>query len=424
MNRDYEKSSLQLMVFTMIANFMNYLFQISAARVVSVEDFGTLNVLISTIFVLQVPGQACQLLAAKNISVINTDKNSSELHKTILGLLRISILMCTLCLTVGVILSPIFNQWMRIDNIVYTLIMLVVAGLGLGQFLVMGITQGLQRFVAMSMVKLTHAVVRVFGVFLAWLFIVYSGDRMTLIMSSMIVSTSLSILVGIYALKNSNISSDTISFKEIFTSFVLPYKEFGIVFILNLCVILIMYMDIFLVRMNVSDYWSGLYSGAVQIARIMIFASLILISTFLPMVSRVKAKGDSTIGLYFKVLIYICIFFGVGLAPILMFPEFIIRIFVGDRYIASAVYLQYTYFIAFGVVLIMLNMNYLIALEKTLFALGSYALGVVACLIIGVLIQMTIPQIALMIFIVSLGIYFINLGYLLYSQTKIFSRQT
>ena len=64
-NRELEKGGLIVFALFTMANGINYLYQIMMGRMLSVEDFGTLNSLLSLFMMTAIPSGAITALIAK-----------------------------------------------------------------------------------------------------------------------------------------------------------------------------------------------------------------------------------------------------------------------------------------------------------------------------------------------------------------------
>ena len=68
LNDSLFKNGIYIFIFSMSANFFNYLFQIAMGRLLTVSEYGTLNSLFSILLIISVPAGTITIIAAKNIS--------------------------------------------------------------------------------------------------------------------------------------------------------------------------------------------------------------------------------------------------------------------------------------------------------------------------------------------------------------------
>ena len=67
--RTFEKNSIILFVLMMAANVSNYLFQIIVGNLMTVEDYGTVNAVLSLIQVMAIPNTIITLISARYMAM-------------------------------------------------------------------------------------------------------------------------------------------------------------------------------------------------------------------------------------------------------------------------------------------------------------------------------------------------------------------
>lgn len=411
---ELEKSSLVLFVIMMAGNFLNYLFQIIMGNKLSVEDYGTLSALLSIIAILSVVSLIITTVCARY--TVHYREDSSRIRHLVFIMLKVVAISATIIIIVGILCAPWISLVLKIKSsqlIIYTLI---VTAVSMFTSVVLGILQGLKRFFDYGTTNfIAIAGKLVFSLILVALGVGLFGP-LTAIMLGMILATG----YGLYHIRDKikYISSDPLIF---------DWKDFfcftGKVLLIQVCISLITNGDILLVKYFFSPQDAGLYSSAMVIGKISLYAATAIVAALYPMTMEQVAKGHGAKRLLYKSLLYSG---GLALCCALVlnvFSGLIIRLLYGQQYASSAALLLPISAFVIPVTLYTIMMNYQLATGQ----IRSLSLTLISSIIIcGVLVQFLHQSIEQMIYCIALVLIagvFVDLLIVIFSDKKIINQK-
>jgi O-antigen/teichoic acid export membrane protein len=133
-------------------------------------------------------------------------------------------------------------------------------------------------------------------------------------------------------------------------------------------------IDVVLVKHYADDVAAGEYSVGAVISRIAVFVPGVLLSVLFPQVSQNSADGKSSIVTLAVVMGLTILLSGSLLLIILFFPEFIIKLFFGEKYIAASEVLVIISLAMSEVAVLSVIFNFLLAKRMYAFLYLSYAI--------------------------------------------------
>ena len=319
------RSNLVVLVLLNSSNAANYLFQIILGRGLEPAQYGAFNSMASLAvlyggLVLVVP-----MLLSRYTAVFNIGEPGRVNTLLRLGIL-VTVLLGLGSMAVGWAVSPYLMGLLHLDSrLAFGLLLLHMALIPLVQ-VPLGVMQGLAKFTAYGICGFATGVTYclVAGV-LVW----FLGYGVPGAMSSYVLGSTVSILLGLYFLRD-RIGRSGESLPRGFIAG-------GAVYSLKLAAAMALVQamvnaDIVLVRHFCQPEASGLYSTAAIIARIAFYLPLVLTNVLFPEVAKAQAEGRDDRGVVLTSL-GLTALLSFGFAVVCMVASvFVVEILYGESY--------------------------------------------------------------------------------------------
>jgi len=314
LTKQFLGGSLILLITFNLFNLINFFFQFSMARLLSVEHYGILATLFSMLYVIVVFAESIQVVTTKySAEQENKGKLKNLFKRTFKKAIKFSIVIFAAYLVIMYPLAPLLK-------IPYSL--LAMNGLLIiTSFLIpttRGILQGKKRFTALGinlviegLVKLSLAIALVM---LGWS--VYGALGATIISIFIALALSLIPLRDILKAKEENIVLDDI------------YSYTKPVFIVMLAILLFYNLDMFIAKIMFTPEIAGNYAIASMLAKMVFLATQPISKALFPMTAEKKSKKDSE-KLLKQALTFLSLCLVVALLAFYFFPALIVQIFSG-----------------------------------------------------------------------------------------------
>jgi O-antigen/teichoic acid export membrane protein len=325
------KSSVLVIVIANSANIFAYLFQFIMGRYLSVEDFGVLNSINSLGVIVGAIAGIIPYVVAKYIIEFKDDKELSSL--LIWNIFKFTIFITFIISALVVTFINDIDNYLKLnDHIpIYIFLVSMISGFFLSIFF--GVMQGLLMYVRSAIKGASSAALRfIFAIILVgFLGYGYNGALGATIFANILIAIWVYSVVNkhIKFYKPKGVSFPPGTYKRMFT-YALPVALtwFSIGLLTN--------MDIVLVKHYTSAIEAGEYSVAALIGRIAVFLPSVLLAVLFPQVSQNSKDGKSSVGTVIVVMILTLILSCGFTLIIYLFPEFIITLLFGDKYIGGA----------------------------------------------------------------------------------------
>lgn len=351
----FELNSILLLITTAFAGIAGYIYQIILANILSVQDYGQANALVTYIGMGTMVIQPIGILTNRNIVIYKAEQKESELEIFLAVILEIAVSVCILTgmavLCAGWIKKGSFGSD---SNIVYFMAVLCTNIL---YHICMYIVQGFKQFGKYGIVGLVYAVVKVVAIMLGSRVSRDVGVVMLCLAASNVICIILLLLPG----RKDNIlrKYERQNILE-WIPRILPF--YGWAFIIQFSLNFISNGgDLILVRQVFSDEMSGIYAVASNLCRV----SMIVISPVTAiMFTEVAGCLGNKIGLrkiVHKSMLYCGVLVGVYLLLLNTLGSWIVDLLYGVRYTEAASFLGETSFFFLGIVLINIFCQYYLA---------------------------------------------------------------
>lgn len=369
------KGSIVLFSTMAIFNVLNYVFQITMAKMLGPSEYGILATLMAIMYIFGIPSEAIQTIVSRYTSKFNIKQEYGKIKDLFIRSLKNSLVISIILFILFIIISMVFlSNFLKIS-----IYLLIITGLLIITALILpisrGILQGRKKFEALGFNLIIDAGLKIiFGVLLVLL-----GFNVAGAISAVVIST-----IGAFMLS-------FIFIKEI-TSSKRLHGEFGKIVKDNIpglfaisCIVLMYSIDIILARRFFSPEIAGQYAFVSLIAKVIIFSNLAIGKAMLPISSENFESGKNTSNIFKKALIMTGIICTGALLFYGLIPEFIVKILsLGDlRYLPAAnvlflLGLAFS-FLSFSYIILMNNIS-LNKIKRIPFELLSFIVLQVICM--------------------------------------------
>ncbi|MCH7568272.1 MAG: oligosaccharide flippase family protein [Nanoarchaeota archaeon] len=320
MNKGLLKGSIILLISFNLFNFLNFIFNISMARLLTLAEYGVLTTLISLIIIFAIFSESIQTVLSKYTTKEKVRGKLKNLAKKAFRKAgTISIIILIIYLIIGLFIAQFLN-------ISYSLISLTGIMLFISFFIPVtrGILQGRKQFSSLGINMVWEGLIKlVLSIGLVILGIGVLGALL-----GMIIGSAGAFLISLFSLRDIFITKE----KKIKTPEIYTYTK--PVFITTLAIVLFLSFDIILARRFFSPDIVGVYAIGSTIAKIIFIGTHPISKAMFPISSETKKPKDSLKVLKNSIAILV-VLIALALVFIFFFADLIIWLFAG-RYIPEA----------------------------------------------------------------------------------------
>lgn len=411
MIKELEKGSIILFIMIMVANVCNYLFQIVMGRLLSVEDYGTLNALFSLLVITSVPSGTISLIISKYIAGYNATEEQFKikifLRKSIIYIGSIALIAIML----GIGISPFIKTYLQVEKLSHVVFIMVTMGLTFLFPIVTGIEQGFKNFWNLGMLNLISPLIKLIVGFC----LVFFGFKLNGAVGALVFGSFASVIIGFFMIKKYLILDDIrdvmLGRKDII-KYSIP------VLIAGLCITVLTNMDMILIKHYFQPQDSGLYSSAVIFGRMIFYFPTAIVTVMFPIVAEASATNRCALSALKKSLLYSAVLCGASVIALYFFTEPIISLFFGAKYIPAIPYIKLLSITMFPLCLLSVLVNYNLAINKTTFLIISLSIGCLAALIIISFYHNTIYQVLYTLLGMGVLLFITNFYTTIYNSKK------
>lgn len=323
------RASSLLFICMMLGNVASFLYQAFMSRMLLVEDFGTLNSLLSVLVIISLPVQTLHTTVASVTSHLKAQEAYSDISNLFYRMLfRVSVI--GLCgMIIFVLLSGYLRDFLNISSI-YPL--LTVGVLALLSFLLSvnyGLLQGLQNFNYFGAATGLNGFLKlVFGALLVYLGFGVEGAIGGIALGTLIVFISSAVILYFYFLKFK--VQATIDGPQTYT---LAGFSYSIPVLIALsCFTTLTNIDLVLVKHFFDPEGAGNYAVAAVLGKAMLFLPAAIVLAMFPMVSESHALKADSYHILKKSMAFAGLLSLIGIQAYLLFPELLVTILMGAKH--------------------------------------------------------------------------------------------
>ena len=363
-----------VIVSSLFASIFSYLFQFLSARGLSIEEYSelvslfSLSVIIGTIMLVFTNGTTKLVAEIKSIDYPNRVSNF------FFSLMKL-VLITTLFVFVGMVsFQKQIAEYLNIPNFKLIYIFAIAVVLGNINAALGPVLQGLQRFKAFSF----YSIFTAFTKFLVAIIVLFFSLSVVETFWGLVISTLLCIVIGLMLLKkNLRINLSTFDKRDVST--LLKYS-IGSIFILA-GLNFLQNNDIILVKHFFDSSTAGIYSSLTIIGKIVFFASSPVAIVMLPICAERYKHGGDVVKPFLISISISSLIASVGSIIYWLFPQLIIGVLFGQKYIDSAPYLP-----LFGIFMLVYTILYIVGMF--FIAISKFKQG--SLTLIGAIIQIVV----------------------------------
>ncbi len=325
------KGSAIVMVGSLIASFLNYLFQFLVGRFLSPADYGTLVSLFSILYIVGIPGGVLGTTATKFASQYKAHNDFEAVTATLVWVEKVVAVLGLILFCLAFFFQNHLAEFLKIADPRLPTVFFIFIALSFLGAAPTGFLQGLARFKAYSFVSVLSSALKILlGAGLAFLGLGIWG-----VVGGLIVMNILSIAACLFLLKkNLRARFEESSFSPSdLIKYALPAAAvlLGLVSLYN--------MDVILVKHFFSPEEAGVYGSVVMLGRIIFFGLGSVQLVMFPLASEKFENGGEPLGIFKKSLLLVGAGAAVGVSTYFLFPTILVKIFFGSGYLAAVPYL-------------------------------------------------------------------------------------
>jgi O-antigen/teichoic acid export membrane protein len=341
-----------LFLATLVSNLLSFLFQVTMGRMLTPADYGTMNALLSTFMIAAIPFTTISMVLTREVSFHRAEGQLASVRRLFYWTYKRVGTVGLPALAVFLLLSPAVRQFLRIDTTTPVILLGVVIFLAVSFPVNLAFLGGLQNFVPMAIASgslgpLKYALCVLFvvlglglnGVFIGHIFC-YLG---LFLISYSPLRTVLSRVDGVATEP-----------RRLFTA---AYPEL----LANLAFAFMTQFDLVLVKHLFSSDMVATYAVAAVFGRAIMYLPAGLILALFPLVAENHALNRNQAPVLRKALSYTLLLSGCGTLLYWLFPEAILGLLFGGKYVEAAPLLALYGVAMLPMALLLITMNFHIA---------------------------------------------------------------
>jgi O-antigen/teichoic acid export membrane protein len=378
-NNAFARNSLILLVGTMAASILNYIFHLAVGRMVSSSVYGEVESLISLVSIISVPAGSLMMLVTRDSAGNKADDDKAGSYR-LLNHYNKKIFMYGLpILVAAVALSSFIRDFLKIENIWPLLIVWFMMFLSFFGAVTGGILNGWQKFIQSSWGGIWGA----FFKLVSFLVLIKFGFGLNGALGSFALGSIASYIISLYFLRFIRKRKGNSLRPEKKTDSVFLMKYIWPVLLGNLAITILSNADMIMAKHNLSPDAAGQYGALTIISKIIFFVTGVMATVLFSMSSENNHKKNSSRSTLNQA--FLMTFFA-SLAALVfyyLFPEFVMSMLFGNKYNGVAPYLIW---FAISVVLfsfVNLIFQYLISIHETKIVYGLLAISLAASFLIS-----------------------------------------
>lgn len=367
-SKSFEKSGFLVLFLSIFGSGLNYLFQILSGRILDTASYGELNSLFSIVNIVTVLGTALSLGIVKYVaekdnnfggSIIKIFKQSSVVGLVVFALLT------------G-ILTYIFKF-----NLLSSLLSSFSIALFSLSYVFYGVLQGKKDFMGVSIFNLIQPVFKITLGILGILLMVKLNVAIPYNIVFVIMSVA-SVVACLFAyLKSKKIGINyTSEYDNVLVKNI--YKFFLFSLMSSICLVIFNNIDILIIRQFFDETTVGYYSSAALFGKIILYIPTAFTIMMVPLVAENPHNSGKVLK---KTLIYAGGLSSFSAVILYLLRNFIIKILMGEKYLASADYILPVCVMILPLVFVTVLVNYLLAAGYEKFATATSAFAVIMMLV-------------------------------------------
>lgn len=352
---DMARHGIMMVAFSLIAAFVNYLFQLSMGIMLTAAQYGIFSSLLSMLVILSVFSQTVHTFITRFTSVFQAQAKLSKVTYLWQTYLIRTFLVGSIGYLILFLLAPFIAEFLNIDNVWYPRILFPSFILALMLPVNYGILRGLQRFIPLGISNILMAIMKLtIGVSVISLGFGLFGALLTPLISMIVVFA-----VTTYFLK------DMAVIKKEKAEFEGLHSYAGLTLLVILAFTVLTNIDIVMAKHYLDPDTAGAYSALSTLGKVAMIAPAGIAIAMFPKTSKLQEMGSDHYPVLLKALLLTLLIGGSVAAVYWLFPEFIFDFIFGGKY---AIAVDYLFDYGFAMLLFAISfllMNYCLSLNQT-----------------------------------------------------------
>ena len=317
---------------SIFTNFLAYLFQLVMGRALSVSEYGVLIAFFSLQSILTLPTGIIANSVTKTVTEIKNDDYPNGLSLFFYSLLKLNLAFSLVIVILMYLFKDFIFSYLNISDTTLFLPFLFYVFISILFIYDKSFLQGLHRYKAFSLVGFLHVLGKLFTALivlyyslnLLWVFILLALFILLFEAFSLyLLFKNINKKVGLFSTKHLG--------KILRFSFFSSFGFLGITLIFN--------NDILLVKHLFNAEIAGFYSSSAVMGRMVFYGASPIATVLFPICAERYHQKKGYLDVMFKGLTAVFLMSLAGFIVFYFFPEYIIKLMFGDKYLGSAQYL-------------------------------------------------------------------------------------
>lgn len=384
---EFEKSSILLMVCSLLAGVFNYTFQIYLGNVSTVSDYGMINILLTEISMISIINAPIGLYASRNVAV-RGGSESKEMERLLAVIWEITAIFCLLTVFSLYVLYQLnfLNATLSGRQLVYFILSAITNVL---YSTLLYIVQGYKDYRSYSLVSLMYTVIK----FVVAIVLYSRSNGIVEFLQAVLLTNLICIIMLLYT--NRSRLWKKYRLQKLSDSFYSLAYFYGWTFAIQLIIGFLMSGgDIVWVKVLFSEEKAGIYSVAATLSKAALFCSTPITTIMFPEVAGQTDNREANLRLLKKTLIYGGGIAGAYLVFLNILGRQIVGILYGERYVGAVAMIPSASLYVIAVIILNIISQYCIAVEKvrklTIGMIVLFGIIYIVCMRIAVLTNMVI----------------------------------
>lgn len=404
-NREFEKNSSILFILLMVANVINYLFQIITGRLLDVDVYGELNSLLSIFTLCSLPSAALNLVVSKFVTEYDAKNMKGEAKGFLKLITKYIIIIALIVMVIGICASGVIAKFVNSSDKKIIMVLFFSVATCVLVSVVLGGLQGIKKFSDYGLINLIMPAIKIVG---SIIFIIL-GFKLYGIFASIAIGYIVTFIIGTYII---NKYFKDASYKKIDLSIIEILKFSLGSFIINLGISFFTNIDVILVRHYFQPDVVGLYSSAAVLAKMILYVSTAITVALFPMAVE-SAKNGNAFHILKKGLVYGGGISAVTAMGLIIFRKLMINILYGSKYNGAEKYILPLSLMIVVLSLLSIIANYILAIGNIKILSFSMVSGIILVILLSIIFNKTIVAIIINISVVMLAVFLCNIFYAL-----------
>jgi O-antigen/teichoic acid export membrane protein len=341
-----------LFVATMFTNVLNFLFQVAMGRMLIPADYGTMNALLSTFMIAAIPFTTISMILTRQASVFKAQGQLAGIHGLFRWTYRRLLAVGLPALAVFLLFAPMLRGFLQMETTLPIILMGLVIFLSVAFPVNLAFLGGLQHFIPMAIASGSLGPLKLS---LCVLFVALGLGINGVFIGHILCYTGL-FLISYWPIRQTLRHVSTLQEKPR-RLFLRAYPEL----LANLALAFMTQFDLVLVKHLFPAETVGTYAVAAVFGRAVMYLPGGLILALFPMVAEHHALNKSQTHMLWKALTYTLLLSGCGTLLYWLFPEAILTLLFGAKFLEAAPLLTYYGIAMLPMALLLIIMNFHIA---------------------------------------------------------------